>query len=147
MIDIALIPHTEVPLTWHLYSPLVQEALDYSRGECLLEDIYQMAASGGMQVWVAADEKEKRTAIVEAVMITQIIVYPRKRFLRIVVLAGTSVHRFDDGWEVIENWAIDQECHGVESFARRGFQRWAKGSGFREYYSVIGKDFPIKNLH
>lgn len=133
----------DVDSVWNACEPLINRALKYSRGELTSDDIRRFIEARIMQLWIAHDENHR----VEACMVTQIICYPRKTFLRIVTIGGKGFKRWEKGWALLELWARQAGCDGVESFARPGIARWAKSHGFREYYSMIGLDFLPLDVH
>lgn len=128
---------------WPQVAPLIERALRHSRGELTADDVRHDLLEQYMQLWVAADERKK----VEACLVTQIVIYPKRKMLRIVVLAGKKSHRWGCGWEMISTWARLAGCDGVEAHARPGIARLYKKLGFRNYYSVVGLDFQPLNVH
>lgn len=132
-----------VERVWPQVAPLVTEALEHSRGELWPEDVFECLVEQFMQLWIAYRED----GTLRACMVTQIIHYPRKKFLRVVVLSGDEMSEWEHGWSFVETWARAQGCTGVEAYARKGFVRRAKAQGFMEYYSMIGKDLPALNVH
>jgi hypothetical protein len=132
-----------VDAVWPAIEDMVAEALEHSRGEISVEDVRMFLLARVMQLWISYDAKRRITAC----MVTQIIDYPRRRFLRIVLIAGVGHEFWQHGWELVELWARDQQCSGVESFARRGLARMFKSLGFREEYSVVGFDFTPTKVH
>jgi hypothetical protein len=137
------VSHEALDDVWPQVAPLIAKALSYSRGELNVDDVLHLLLEQLMQLWVANDN----TGRVEMCVVTQIINYPRKRFLRIVVLAGSQSYRWERGWELIAAWARQLGCDGVESFARPGIARLYKKLGFRSYYSMVGLDFQPLNIH
>ncbi len=72
-----------------------------------------------MQLWAAVDGKN-----IEAVCVTEIIRYPRKRFANVLILTGRNRERWQGLYQSsIEAWAKAESCDGVESLARLGWQR------------------------
>lgn len=132
-----------VEYVWPKIREFVTEALTHSRGEVNTDDVFTCLLNQLMQLWIAYDDDNE----IKACLVTQIITYPRRKFLRVVVLSGEGMEDWEHGWVFVETWARAMGCDGVEAFARRGFVRRAKAQGFREYYSMVGKDFLPLNVH
>lgn len=88
-----------------------------------------------MQVWIAGKNQK-----VVAVMVTEIVIYPRQKALKMVAMAGTDFSEWEEGWNKIEAWAREHGCTRVEAMTRPGITKLAKRHGFREMYRFIRKD-------
>jgi hypothetical protein len=86
-------------------------ALEHNDGYTF-DDIAGFIASGVMQLWPAR----------RGCMVTEIIQYPRKRVLGIVLAAGDLDQLQDMGPDVAE-WAKAQGCASAMLFGRVGWQR------------------------
>lgn len=133
----------DVDSVWPQIKKYVVRAVAESRGECTVDDIREFLNERIMQLWIAYDEQHQ----VKACMVTQIMRYPRKTFLRIVLLSGDGMDDWQYGWDFVETWARAQGCDGMETFARFGFVRKCAHLGFRAYHTVIGKDFLPLDVH
>ena len=133
----------DVDTLWPQIQQYVERAVAESRGECSVEDIREFLNERVMQLWIAYESNRQ----VKACMVTQLVNYPRKKFLRIVLLSGDGMNDWQYGWDFVETWARHHGCNGVESFARRGFVRQCKALGFREYHTIVGKDFLPLDIH
>jgi hypothetical protein len=75
-----------------------------------------------------------------AVCVTEVINYPRKKYARVMILTGKERKKWMDLYrESIEKWAIGIGCDGVESLARKGWER-----EFKDYdatHVLLEKEF------
>lgn len=133
----------DIDTVWPKVREYIAAALEHSRGELNLEDIHVRLNEQYMQLWLLHNEEKE----IRGCVVTEIINYPQKRFLRVVVLGGIEFDTWVHHWDVIELWARYQGCHGVEAFARRGFVPKLKDSGFIEHYAMVGKEFLPLGIH
>ena len=138
------VPAQDVEALWPKVETFVAAALEESRGELSLEDVRTNLLERYMQLWVLYEEASEK---LKGCVVTQIIDYPQKRYLRVVILGGFDLSEWVGNWDFIELWARHQKCHGVESYTRRGFVRKLKDAGFSEYYAMVGKDFLPIDVH
>lgn len=133
----------DIDSLWPQVRPHIERVVAESRGECTVDDIRDFLHDRVMQLWIAYDANKA----IKACMVTQIIHYPRRKLLRIVILSGEGMKDWQYGWEFVETWARHQGCDGMETFARFGFVRQCKELGFKAYYTIIGKDFLPLDVH
>jgi len=129
------VPAFLVEKLWHFGLPYVKRALDHANGEMSHEDLRVMCINRDAQLWMC----KKEDKIIGAGT-TEIVNYPQMRVCRILTLAGTEF----DNWmylanNIIELWAIEQDCEAIEAFVRKGFVPKLQKIGFKHAYSVMHK--------
>lgn len=78
----------------------------------------------------------------EAVVLTEIIDYPRKRYCNVHGLAGVNHKRWLHLVWNIEEWAKTKGCDGIESaHGRVGFERELKELGWKSAARYFEKEF------
>lgn len=55
---------------------------------------------------------------------TEIVNYPRKKICRLTLCAGEGLHRCRDMFGLIERWAKQNGCQGLEAVGRKGWERF-----------------------
>ena len=89
-----------------------------------------------MQLWTALSEGS-----VIASMITEIVVYPRKRVLRVITIAGKDgrgMSRWYGFLPLVEGFALSNNCSSLEAWTRKGMAK--KLTDWEHKYMVITKD-------
>ncbi len=114
---------------WPDAEPFVARALERGDGEWIPEDIYACLKTRDMQAWAAVDD-----GLIVAVMVTQIVCYPRKRYCDLVLCSGERMNKWLPAIEMIKAWAVSQKCHGIRLFGRKG---WLKALNMKEVYTVM----------
>ena len=74
-----------------------------------------------MQLWalITADGEPE----VVAVLVTEIIDYPRRRVLDLALMAGDRMELWIDSLPVLERWAVANGVDQVQVHGRKGWER------------------------
>ena len=132
---VVLIQPGDLELVWDEVVPLIEAALKHSEGEVIPEDLVKPIKIGKMQLWVALSDG------VIAAMITEIVVYPRKRVLRVITIAGKDGHGMSKWYgflPLVEGFALSNNCSSLEAWTRKGMAK--KLTDWEHKYMVITKD-------
>jgi len=127
--QIILVPVSECSAVWKDVKGLLAPAIRASGGRWQPEYVLVALVSGRQNLWVALDEENN----VIGAMTTEISSYPEKRMLAIHFLGGIDF----DGWfkqmlAAITEFAIVNQCDGLECNARKGFWKWFKDVEFKQ---------------
>lgn len=109
---------------------ILEEAIAFGEGEFLLEDIISLSEQGKMHIWNIPNT--------DTMAVTEFVQYPRKKRLRVILLAGS----FDK--EVVtffETLAKAMTLDGIEVIGRKGWVRALKPFGYHEASVNVLKDF------
>lgn len=100
----------------------------WTRGRASVDDIVRFLYIGQMSLWIAVDNLH-----VYGYVITEIKQYPKAKFLVLQYAAGQPNHMklFDTQMhEVLEKFAKDAGCSGIEYFGRAGWRKDARKHGY-----------------
>jgi|TARA_R100000951_G_scaffold12278_5_gene9900 hypothetical protein len=92
--------------------PWIEDALQYSGGTHTFDDIVLGIAEMRMQLWAAP----------KGCIVTEIVVYPKKKVLHLF-LAGGDLEQLIDMNNDITNWAVGQGCTGGTITGRLGWKK------------------------
>ena len=98
----------------------IEDALEYSGGTHLFEDIEEGILSGKMQLWPGPN----------CAAVTEVIEYKRKKVLHIF-LAGGDMAGLLDMMDSAEDWGRTQFCTSLTLSGRRGWSGPAPSRGAR----------------
>lgn len=116
---------------WPQIEPLLKPLLAIE-GHYLHSDVLAAHIGGAMTVWVSA------TDAVEAVMVTQLLTYPRKRICHVPWIAGKNLHSWAREFiDKVEQYARATGCQRMTGAYRRG---WVRVAGYRDAGSLLYKD-------
>lgn len=107
--------------------PWIEDALEYSGGTHLFDDIAESVKIGTMQLW----PNERGCAV------TEIVKYPRKKVLH-VFLAGGELSQITDMFEAAKTFGRMQGCEALTLAGRRGWVRALSNLGFKEKFTAVG---------
>ena len=137
--EVLLVKPEFVPDIWSRVRSLIDEALDHTIGELHSSDILKMILNEKEFLWVGVENDDIKSALV-----AEVVDYPRKRILRIVVWTVDQESDFDD-WikhlHIIEDFARTAGCSHLEAWARKGLTRKLN---WEHEYSVISKQIKPK---
>ena len=107
----------------------IEDALEYCNGTHIFEDVVKAIAESRMQLWPAP----------RGCMVTEIVVYPRKKVLNIF-LAGGELDQLLDMNEDITAWAKAQGCTGGTMIGRVGWKKVLEPMGWKLMHSCYAKE-------
>lgn len=123
------LPAARIDEWWDEFKPFVERALAEGMGEWNADDIRASLRINDMQAWAAYDGH------MVAAMVTQVVVYPRKKFCDIVLLAGERMADWMAQFPMLKAWAMAMGCDALRVMGRRG---WLRAAKMNEFYTVMG---------
>lgn len=109
--------------------PWIEDALAYSGGTHVFEDVVQGITSGRMQLWPAP----------RGCAVTEIVLYPKKSVLH-VFLAGGDMDQILDMIDSAVDWGRTQGCVSMTIAGRHGWQRVLAKYGYKPVMTVLEKE-------
>ena len=123
----------DVAYIWEEVAPLLERVKEHSEGEAEPDDFLEPLTHGDMQLWIASDG-----GVMHSAMITQIVVYPQKKILRVISIAGSDFKRLYEFNDMVESFAIKTGCSGMELWGRKGWKKLLPD--WESNYIVYSKD-------
>lgn len=126
------VPHTDAERRWPEVLPFILRYFKKSKEHRWEpEDLKQAVLDRDMQLWVI-----ETGGVVETVVLTEILNYPRVRECNVFMISGKMTMRDDwrDCVEEVVTWAAQSGCHYISSMARKGS---AKAMGWEERQQYI----------
>lgn len=121
--------------SWDGIEAMLNPAVQRSRGNWRLSDLYALIATGQHQLWLAEAD-----GVIVGCCTTQIIAYPNAKKLFIQFLGGTDFSNWmEPGIEVLEKFGREHSCTGIETWGRKGFGKVIDSVGFEPTYTVYEK--------
>ena len=116
---ITLVPPEELPNIWEQVKEHIPTAAETSVGRWTAANIVAAIQSGHQQLWVAFEGED-----VKAICTTQIVSYPQMKALQGQFVAGVDLDAWmSDLLEVLEKFAVDNDCKRFEFMGRSGWER------------------------
>ncbi len=136
---ITAVPRDLVDSIWPEVLPLISPVMRFANGTMDADDLKSFIGKGDMQLWVVID---KVTQKIPLVVVTEIVLYPKLKSCRIVLVNGDGLKNMRIAVDHVENWARSIDCKRIEGSGRQalGIGRILKASGFKHISTHIGKD-------
>ena len=130
---ISLVPSEHVLDVWPAVTDYVQNALEYTRGRYELEDVLERVENGEFLLWIAFDGER-----IKGCVITDMMQYPRKKFLGCPFVTGDEFASWKQPmFEMLQKFARDNDCEGLEATARLGWSRVFKDDGYEAMWQTF----------
>jgi len=110
--------------------PWIEAALEYSGGTHDFIDIAEGIYKGTLQLWPSP----------KGCIVTEIVVYPRKRMLN-VFLGGGELDQILDMHQDVIQWAKAQGCTALTMTGRAGWKKPLAKHGWNQLHSSYIKEF------
>ncbi len=109
--------------------PWIEAALEYSGGTHSLSDVINGITSGKMQLWPSP----------KGCIVTEIVVYPRKKMLN-VFLGGGELDQLLDMHKDVIAWSKAQGCEAITITGRFGWKKPLKAHGWKPMHASFIKE-------
>ena len=126
--NMTLVPNGHVaqliPALW----PYLAKSEEWTHGRATVDDILRFILTGQMQLWIGHEGNE-----IYGHVITEVKAYPRCKMLVIQYCAGEANHMQyveDQMYDLLDRFAKDAGCSGIEFVGRPG---WRKSAGSHGY--------------
>ena len=134
----SLIPPGMVAETIPQLLPHLKTSQEWTKGRSTVDDILRFVLNGQMQLWIGHEEGR-----IYGHVITEIKEYPRRKMLVAQYCAWEPNHMQymeDEMFDLLNRFAKDTGCSGIEFVGRPGWRDQAKKYGF-EVQSVMYQKF------
>jgi hypothetical protein len=134
-LQISFLPKEYIPEVWPKIRQFISNATKYTKGRYEPEDVLELLMTTDHLLWLAFKGKE-----IYGVTITTFLAYPRATYLSCPFVTG-KIGTFKD-WkypmlEALRKWAKDNNCAGIESTARIGWEREFREDGYEALWQTF----------
>ena len=138
------IPSSNLDDVWSLVKKDISEALSYSGDHTDAQFVYDCVKEKKMQLWVVWD-KDKPTTLEKyyGVVVTEIVKRKLIQSCNIFIVTGRHRQQWQHLINVLEDFAIENNCTNMELIARKGWQRIMEQFDYKQTHVVLEK--PIIN--
>ena len=139
MMKVSMVPREHVTDIWDAVRPHLKKAADYTYGRYEVDDILDCITDYDHTLWIAFDEKGIKGAVV-----TMMAQYPRKKYLDMVFTGGVELESWKAQMlDLLQKWAFDNECSGIQSTGRPGWAKIFKADGHKPLWNTY--ELPVAN--
>jgi len=144
-----LIEPEDVGEVWPFVSNGVSEAMLHSDSTMEGEDFLPELQNGKVRLWAFVSDGQ-----IVGHMITELIRYPRKSFVRVLTMyceGGEKGMKGMDLWSrfvpVVEDYAAMHGCAHLEAYTRKGMVRALEPHGWEHEFSIVTKQIENMRIH
>ena len=120
-----MVPREHVQACWGSVKDYLEGAAQYTHGRYDVDDIYDALMDYDHVLWIAFDGEGIKGAVV-----TNFTVYPKKKFLSMTFCGGVDLEKWKAPMlKLLQHYAFDTQCEGVEATARFGWTKIFKNDG------------------
>ena len=123
----------DIPYIWDQVAPLLDRVREHTEGELETDDYLGELSDGNMQLWIATENNG-----LHSIRVTQIAVYPQKKVLKIISMAGSEFSRLYEFNDMVESFATKTGCSSMELWGRKGWKKLLPD--WKSNYIVFTKD-------
>ncbi len=133
----SIVPADFVDTCWEEVAPMLEKATDRSGGRYNIEDVYEKIVNETAQLWVMLNGEK-----IVAAFVTEITTYGQKKMLTVHFAGGSRMkewlQKID---EIFRDWAIDNQCSGIELTGRKGWVKALGSLGWEPSFVVVEKSY------
>ena len=131
--QVTMVPREYVGQVWNDVKDYLAGAAEYTHGRYEVEDIYDSIMDYDHSLWIAMDGAQIKGAVV-----TNFIFYPKKKYLCMSFCGGVELDSWKDSMlKLLQHWAFDNQCDGLEATARPGWTKIFKGDGHKALWQTF----------
>jgi hypothetical protein len=138
MIQVSMVPTQYVDTCWKTIEPFLEKAAGHTYGRFTVDDIYDLITDYDHHLWVAIDNE----TIIGAV-VTSFVTYPKRKMLCMQFCGGVELKHWKAPMlALLQQFARDTNCDGIEATARRGWAKIFQADGFQSNWVTF--ELPIE---
>lgn len=140
-LDFTLVKYGQVSYVIPALIKYLQKSEFWSGGRATVDDIVRFVMNGQMQLWAVFNPQDDQ---IYGFVITEIKPYPQKTMLVVQYCAGESNYMQygeDVIFSILDKFAVDAGCKGIEFFGRPGWEPHVKKRGYTKKTVVYEKHF------
>lgn len=131
--QVSMVPNEHVDTVWESVKDYLDGAAQYTHGRYTIDDIYVCIKEYDYTLWIAFDEEKIKAAVV-----TNFAHYPRKKYLVMTFCGGDQLDQWKDPMlTLLQRFAYDTQCDGIEATARLGWTKIFKSDGHKPLWQTF----------
>jgi len=143
---LVLVEPEDVGEIWPFVRDGVHKAMLHSDSVMEGDDFFTELTGGACRLWVFIADKE-----IVGHMITQVIRYPRKSFVRILTMECRGGEKGLIGFDlwrkfvpILEEYGMSHGCVHIEAYTRKGAAKAMEKYGWENTYNIVTKPIEMR---
>jgi len=131
--QVTMVPKEFVGHCWDDVEGYLADAAEYTHGRYEVDDILDSITDYDHTLWIAFDEERIKGAVV-----TNFMHYPKKKYLCMTFCGGVELDKWKDPMlKLLQHFAHDTHCDGIEATARLGWTKIFKDDGHKPLWQTF----------
>ena len=132
-----LIPTDKIKDVENFVSDSIEKALKFSGNHYNLNDVLKQLYEGKAQLWILWNDKRKTKY--QGCIVSKILERPNTKSLNLFIVTGQDRKLWQDKINILEDYAKQQECSHLETYARPGWSRILKKHNYKTTHYLLEK--------
>ena len=132
-----LIPTDKIKDVENFVSDSIEKALKFSGNHYNLDDVLKQLYEGKAQLWILWNDKRKTKY--QGCIVSKILERPNTKSLNLFIVTGQDRKLWQDKINILEDYAKQQECSHLETYARPGWSRILKKHNYKTTHYLLEK--------
>ena len=137
MTEPVVIPTENINEVFPMCKDSIDKALKYSGNHFNVEDIYDSLTKGEMQLWILWNVNKKQNF--QGCGVTKILQRTNSKALNVFIVTGRNRKQWQDKMTVVEDYAKQQGCTHIETYARPGWSKLLKNQNYKITHYILEK--------
>ena len=132
-----LIPTDKIKDVENFVSDSIEKALKFSGNHYNLDDVLKQLYEGKAQLWILWNDKRKTKY--QGCIVSKILERPNTKSLNLFIVTGQDRKLWQDKINILEDYAKQQGCSHLETYARPGWSRILKKHNYKTTHFLLEK--------
>ena len=132
-----LIPTDKIKDVENFVSDSIEKSLKFSGNHYNLNDVLKQLYDDKAQLWILWNDKRKTKY--QGCIVTKILQRPNTKSLNLFIVTGKDRKLWQDSITVFEDYAKQEGCRHLETYARPGWSRILKKHNYKTTHYLLEK--------
>ena len=132
-----IIPTDKIKEVENFVTDSIDKALKFSGNHYNLDDVLKQLYDGTAQLWILWNEKKKTKY--QGCIVSKILERPNSKSLNLFIVTGQDRKLWQDKITVLEDFAKQEGCSHLETYARPGWSRILKKHNYKTTHYLLEK--------
>ena len=132
-----LIPTDKIKAVENFVSDSIETSLKFSGNHYNLNDVLKQLYDDKAQLWILWNDKRKTKY--QGCIVTKILQRPNTKSLNLFIVTGKDRKLWQDSITVFEDYAKQEGCSHLETYARPGWSRILKKHNYKTTHYLLEK--------
>tara|TARA_R100001126_G_C4825416_1_gene148963 strand:+ start:31 stop:456 length:426 start_codon:yes stop_codon:yes gene_type:complete len=132
-----IIPTDKIKEVENFVTDSINKALKFSGNHYNLDDVLKQLYDGTAQLWILWNEKKKTKY--QGCIVSKILERPNSKSLNLFIVTGQDRKLWQDKITVLEDFAKQEGCSHLETYARPGWSRILKKHNYKTTHYLLEK--------